>query len=217
MSRELDRVREVAQRNQDVAYPLLVCVFAFDPRQEPSAVVPLAGICAGGRPQGRSPPNHNLPGERGQHKRAPDTEPEPVRVKRAGPRVLVRRRANPALDLSEEPSAGRSRTLWIGGPGAARKGRSLPRPSGAREGAYEALTGARVGRAIEPRNHLFGVPTPSPWWKATWPVALCESLAGPARSKNHGMHGTSKRENREIPTSCPAGYCRGAAQGTLRR
>src|SRR5439155_26834893 len=27
-----------------------------DPRQEPSAVVPLAGICAGGRPQGRSLP-----------------------------------------------------------------------------------------------------------------------------------------------------------------
>jgi hypothetical protein len=71
--------------------------------------------------------------------------------------------------------------------------------AGAREGAGEALTGARVGRAIEPRNHQFGVPTPSPWWKATRPVALCESLAGPARSKNHGMHRTSKRENREIP------------------
>ena len=33
---------------------------------------------------------------------------------------------------------------------------------GAREGAGEALTGARVGRAIEPRNHQFGVPTPFP-------------------------------------------------------
>ena len=30
---------------------------------------------------------------------------------------------------------------------------------GAREGAGEALTGARAGRAIEPRNHQFGVPT----------------------------------------------------------
>ena len=28
----------------------------LDPRQEPSAVVPHAGICAGGRPQGRSLP-----------------------------------------------------------------------------------------------------------------------------------------------------------------
>ena len=28
-----------------------------------------------------------------------------------------------------------------------------------REGAGEALTGARAGRAIEPRNHQFGVPT----------------------------------------------------------
>jgi hypothetical protein len=70
---------------------------------------------------------------------------------------------------------------------------------GAREGVGEALTGARVGRAIEPRNHHFGVPTPSPWWKATRPEAVCESLAGPARSENHGMRGTSKRENREIP------------------
>ena len=39
-----------------MVHPFLVCVFAFDPRQEPSAVVPLAGICAGGRPQGRSLP-----------------------------------------------------------------------------------------------------------------------------------------------------------------
>jgi hypothetical protein len=71
--------------------------------------------------------------------------------------------------------------------------------AGAREGAGEALTGARVGRAIEPRNHHFGVPTPSPWRKATRPAALRESPAGPARSENHGMHGTSKRENREVP------------------
>jgi hypothetical protein len=31
---------------------------------------------------------------------------------------------------------------------------------GAREGAGEALTGVRVGRAMEPRNQRFGVPTP---------------------------------------------------------
>jgi hypothetical protein len=88
---------------------------------------------------------------------------------------------------------------------------------GAREGAGEALTGARVGRAIEPRNHQFGVPTPSPWWKATRPVALCESLAGPARSENHGMYGIFMRENREVPGS-PIPLIMGwVAQGTLRR
>ena len=32
---------------------------------------------------------------------------------------------------------------------------------GVREGAGEALTGERAGRAIEPRNHDSGVPTPS--------------------------------------------------------
>ena len=86
----------------------------------------------------------------------------------------------------------------------------------AREGAGEALTGVHVGRAIEPRNPQFGVPTLSQWWKAIRPVALCESLVGPARSKNHGMHGTSKRENREIPR-LPARVITGrAAQGTLK-
>ena len=31
--------------------------------------------------------------------------------------------------------------------------------AGTRKGAGEALTGVRAGRAIEPRNHHFGVPT----------------------------------------------------------
>jgi RNA-directed DNA polymerase len=87
----------------------------------------------------------------------------------------------------------------------------------AREGVGEALTGARAGRAIEPRNPRFGVPTLSQWWKATRPVALCESLVGPARSKNHGMHGTSKRENREIPLLARRLITGRAAQGTPRR
>jgi hypothetical protein len=34
---------------------------------------------------------------------------------------------------------------------------------GAREDAGEALTGGDVGRVIEPRNQLSGVPTPSQW------------------------------------------------------
>ena len=68
-------------------------------------------------------------------------------------------------------------------------------------GRGEALTGARVGRAIEPRNHRFGVPTLSQRWKATLLTALCESSVDPARSENHGMYGTSMRENREVPHS----------------
>jgi RNA-directed DNA polymerase len=68
-------------------------------------------------------------------------------------------------------------------------------------GRGEALTGARAGRAIEPRNWRFGVPTLSQRWKATPLVALCKSLVGPARSENHGMYGTSMRENREVPLS----------------
>jgi len=87
---------------------------------------------------------------------------------------------------------------------------------GVRKGIGEALTGVRVGRAIEPRNHKFGVPTPSPWWKATRRVALCESLAGPARSENHGMYGTSKCENREIPLLARRLITGWAAQGTLK-
>src|SRR6478735_8579800 len=35
------------------------------------------------------------------------------------------------------------------------------------EGGGEALTGARAGRAIEPRNVYSGVPTLSEWRKAT--------------------------------------------------
>ena len=86
----------------------------------------------------------------------------------------------------------------------------------AREGAGEALTGVRAGRAIEPRNPQFGVPTLSQWWKATRPVALCESLVGPARSKNHGMHGTSKRENREIPLLARPGDHRAGRSGNAK-
>ena len=40
------------------------------------------------------------------------------------------------------------------------------------EGGGEALTGARAGRAIEPRNVQFGVPTPSEWRKATSAAAF---------------------------------------------
>ena len=70
-----------------------------------------------------------------------------------------------------------------------------------RKGRGEALTGVRAGRAIEPRNPTSGCPRRSdggrqhPWSRyREWP-------GDPARSGNHGMYGTSMRENRESP--CP--------------
>jgi hypothetical protein len=47
------------------------------------------------------------------------------------------------------------------------------------EGGGEALTGARAGRAIEPRNESFGVPTLSKGWKATPLSALSRVAGGP--------------------------------------
>ena len=46
-------------------------------------------------------------------------------------------------------------------------------------GRGEALTRARAGRAIEPRNQRSGVPTLSRLWKATPPVALSRASGGP--------------------------------------
>jgi hypothetical protein len=46
-------------------------------------------------------------------------------------------------------------------------------------GRGEALTGARAGRAIEPRNSRFGVPTLFPRWKATPLTALSRGVGGP--------------------------------------
>ena len=46
-------------------------------------------------------------------------------------------------------------------------------------GRGEALTGARAGRAIEPRNHESGVPTRFTTWKATRPAALSRAAGGP--------------------------------------
>src|ERR1035438_7765533 len=42
-------------------------------------------------------------------------------------------------------------------------------------GRGEALTGARAGRAIEPRNQASGVPTRFTTWKAALLAALCAS------------------------------------------
>ena len=85
-------------------------------------------------------------------------------------------------------------------------------------GRGEALTGARAGRAIEPRNQRSGVPTLSQEAEGnTAGGAIREPSVDPARSENQGMYGTSMRENREIP--CPPVWLitGRAAQGTPRR
>ncbi len=88
---------------------------------------------------------------------------------------------------------------------------------GARKGDGEALTGARAGRAIEPRN--FGIRgadavtlrgRPHGWQR------YCELAADPARSKNLCMRGISTRENREVPGSLVRLITGRAAQGRLR-
>jgi len=73
---------------------------------------------------------------------------------------------------------------------------------GVREGVGEALTGVRIGRAIEPRNQRDrGADAVCPAEGNTVGGVMRESFAGPARSKNHGMRGIFMRENREIPRS----------------
>jgi hypothetical protein len=71
---------------------------------------------------------------------------------------------------------------------------------GVREGVGEALTGARAGWAIEPRNQpvrgadaVHGCGRQHRGWRYR------EPLVDPARSVNLCMHGISMRENREIP------------------
>ena len=87
----------------------------------------------------------------------------------------------------------------------------------AREGGGEALTGARAGQAIEPRNHrvrgadaVYGSGRQHRQWRYR------EPLVGPARSETLCMYGTSMRENREVPRS-PVRLITGrAAQGRPR-
>ena len=82
-----------------------------------------------------------------------------------------------------------------------------------REGDGEALTGVRVGWAIEPRDQ--GPEVPTPLTEAEGHIvggAHREPLTDLARSKNLCMHGNSMRENREIPRS-PAEMARWAAPG----
>jgi hypothetical protein len=69
-----------------------------------------------------------------------------------------------------------------------------------RKDAGEALTRARAGRAIEPRNQgNRGAQTVNYVEGNIGCGATREPQEDPARSKNHGMYGTSMHENREIP------------------
>jgi len=90
--------------------------------------------------------------------------------------------------------------------------------AGAREGAGEASVAVRAGRAIEPRNHrVRGADAVYEAGRQHRQQRYRELLAGPARSENHGMYGTSMRENREIPRSPARPVTGRAAQGTPRR
>ena len=88
---------------------------------------------------------------------------------------------------------------------------------GVREGVGEALTGARIGRAIEPRNQrIRGADVVYGNGRQHHQQRYRELLVGPARSENHGMYGTSMRENREIPHLPGWLITRRAAQGRPR-
>ena len=86
-----------------------------------------------------------------------------------------------------------------------------------REGGGEALTGARAGQAIEPRNQEFrGADVVFIGGRPHRRQRYRELSADPARSENLCMYGTSMRENREIPRS-PVPLITGwAAQGRPR-
>jgi hypothetical protein len=82
---------------------------------------------------------------------------------------------------------------------------------GVRKGVGEASVGARAGRAMEPRNHrIRGADVVYGNGRQHGQQRYRELLAGPARSENHGMHGTFMRENREVPRS-PVGLITGRA------
>src|SRR2546425_11162320 len=77
---------------------------------------------------------------------------------------------------------------------------------GAGEGAAEALTGARAGWAIEPRNDSSrGADVLVKGGRQHRGRRFREPLADPAGSKNLRMRGISMRENREIPRSPASG------------
>ena len=88
---------------------------------------------------------------------------------------------------------------------------------GVPQGRSEALAGVRAGRAIEPRNQRDRGAQAVNYVEGNIGYgATREPQLDPARSENHGMYGTSMRENREVPSS-PIRLITGrAAQGRPR-
>jgi hypothetical protein len=85
---------------------------------------------------------------------------------------------------------------------------------GAREGAGEAWTGACIGRAIEPRNHLVqGADVVLIGGRQHPRQRYGEPPRDPARSENPSMCRISLRENREISCSLSRSITGWAAQG----
>src|SRR5512133_4215882 len=67
-------------------------------------------------------------------------------------------------------------------------------------GLWRSVDRGTCRPAIEPRNHPFGVPTPSHEAQGhTTGGASASRPVGPARSENLRMHGVLMRENRETP------------------
>ena len=88
---------------------------------------------------------------------------------------------------------------------------------GVREGEGEALTGARVGRAIEPRNQTNrGADAVDGAEGHAGGSATRELSLDPARSENLSMRGISMHENREIPRLPIRLITERAAQGRSR-
>ncbi len=92
--------------------------------------------------------------------------------------------------------------------------------AGSREGVGEALTGARTGWDIEPRNPIDrGADAVHSGGRPHSLARYRKLQADPARSKTLCMCGTSMRENREIPGSPvldgEAGRC-GKAKAAIR-
>ena len=84
-------------------------------------------------------------------------------------------------------------------------------------GRGEALTGARAGRAIEPRNVNSGVPTLSEWRKATSAAAFSRVVVGP-RGVGEPVHvrDLSRRENREVRSLLACGDGRAGRAGKAK-
>ena len=82
-----------------------------------------------------------------------------------------------------------------------------------RKGRGEALTGARAGRAIEPRNTRFGVPTLFMKRKATPLAALSRAVRGPRAVRDPGhVRNLHAREPGE-PVSARLAVCRAGRPG----